>query len=257
MLLLGISIFFTIQNNSFHRSKTISSANFVTGYTYEKMDNVRDYFNLKNTNYELAKENAYLKQILYNKKDTLLSTPILNSKDSNQFKTIAAKVIKNSYDVLDNYLSINAGKKDGIKEEMGVINNKGVVGVIDKTSTNYATIMSVLNTKSKIVAKIKNTEHFGTLTWNAKNAGYVQLIDVPRLANLKKGDSIVTGDQSVYFPPNIPIGKIDKAFIDKSTNQYTINVRLFNDMTNIGYVYIIENTRKKELIELENSYNEQ
>ena len=47
------------------------------------------------------------------------------------------------------------------------------------------------------------------------------------------------------------IGKIDKIFIDRKTNYYTINIRLFNDMTSLGYVYIIENKKKKEKQQLE------
>ena len=257
LLLLGTSIFFTIQNNSYHKSRTISSANFATGYVYEKIDEVNKYFDLKEVNKKLVEENSYLKEILYNTKDTTLTNPIELSDEMLQYKVIHAKVIKNSFDVYDNYLTLNAGAKDGIKEDMGVINSKGVVGIIDKTSNNYATVLSILNTKSQLNAKIKNTNHFGTLTWDAKNAGYVQLVDVPRLASLKKGDTIVTGGQSVIFPENIPIGRIEKAYTDKNTNYYTISVRLFNDMTNVGFVYIIENTKKSELIELQNSYNEQ
>lgn len=257
LLLLGTSIFFTIQTNSYHKSRTISSANIVTGYVYEKIDEVNKYFDLKDVNKKLVEENSYLKEILYNTKDTTLTNPIELSDEMLQYKVIHAKVIKNSFDVYDNYLTLNAGAKDGIKEDMGVINSKGVVGIIDKTSNNYATVLSILNTKSQLNAKIKNTNHFGTLTWDAKNAGYVQLVDVPRLASLKKGDTIVTGGQSVIFPENIPIGRIEKAYTDKNTNYYTISVRLFNDMTNVGFVYIIENTKKSELIELQNSYDEQ
>jgi rod shape-determining protein MreC len=257
LLLLGTSIFFTIQNNSYHKSRAISSANYISGYAYEKIDEANKYFDLKEVNQELAEENSTLKQLLYNKKDTTLTTPIDLPDYLIQYKVLQAKVIKNSFDVYDNYLTLNAGIKDGIKEDMGVINSKGVVGIIDKTTNDYATVLSILNTKSKLNAKIKNTNHFGTLIWDAKNTGYVQLVDVPRLANLKKGDTIVTGGQSVIFPENIPIGKIYKAYIDKNTNYYTISIRLFNDMTNVGFVYIIDNTKKAELIELQNSYNEQ
>ena len=93
--------------------------------------------------------------------------------------------------------------------------------------------------------KIKNSDHFGSLTWDGKNAGYVQLIDVPKLATLKKGDTIVTGAQSAIFPENIPIGKIEQIFAEKTSNKFVINVRLFNDMTSLGYVYVIENKKKK------------
>lgn len=257
LLLLSMSIYFTIQNNSYHKSRTISSSNALTGLVYEKIDNINKYFNLKKVNEELSEENSNLKQLLFNSKDTIFNKPIELSNELLQYKIIHARVIKNSFDVYDNYLTLNSGKTKGIKEDMGVINSKGVVGIIDKTTDNYATILSILNTKSQLNAKIKNTNHFGTLIWDAKNAGYVQLVDVPRLANLKKGDTIVTGGQSVIFPENIPIGKIEKAYKDKNTNYYTISVRLFNDMTNVGYVYVIENTKREELIELQNTYNEQ
>ena len=164
---------------------------------------------------------------------------------------MVGKVVKNSFNVRENYITINAGSDKGLKTDMGVINDKGIVGIVEKTSANYATIQSVLNIKSKINAKLKNSNHFGSLVWDGRNVGYVQLIDVPRLASLRKGDSIVTGGNSDIFPENIPVGKIDKIFIDRKTNYYTINIRLFNDMTSLGYVYIIENKKKKEKQQLE------
>ena len=134
---------------------------------------------------------------------------------------------------------------------MGVINSLGIVGIIDKTSPKYATVISILNVKSQINAKIKKTNHFGSLIWDGKNTGFVQLIDVPRLAAIRKGDTIVTGGQSVIFPENINIGTVDKIYIDNETNYYTLNVKLFNDMTNLGYVYIIKSKDREEIINLE------
>ena len=250
LLLLGIGLTLTIKSHSYHRSEYINSANAVTGGFYQKINDANEYLSLKERNSELAEENARLKQLLFNQADTLLNW---NDFDNFNADYIArkAKVIKNSFNVRENYLTINRGTKDSIFTDMGVINDKGIVGIIEKTSKNYATILSVLNTKSRINAKIKNSEHFGSLIWDGKNAGYVQLIDVPRLASLKKGDSIVTGAESEIFPENIPIGKIDKVFIDPKTNYYTINVRLFNDMTALGYVYVIENKKKDEKKSLE------
>ena len=134
---------------------------------------------------------------------------------------------------------------------MGVINSAGIVGIVDKTSENYATIVSILNRNSQINAKIKKTNHFGSLIWDGKSTGFVQLIDVPRLAAIRKGDTIVTGGQSVIFPENINIGTIDKIYIDNQTNYYTLNVKLFNDMTNLGHVYIIKSKNREEIINLE------
>jgi rod shape-determining protein MreC len=74
---------------------------------------------------------------------------------------------------------------------------------------------------------------------------------VPRLAQIRKGDTIVTGGQSIIFPENIGIGTIDKIYIDSETNYYTLSVRLFNDMTNLGHVYIIKSKDREEIINLE------
>jgi rod shape-determining protein MreC len=148
-------------------------------------------------------------------------------------------------------LTLNSGSKQGVKPEMGVINSLGIVGVIENTSTNYSTVLSILNTESPLNAKVKKSNHIGSLTWNGKNTGFVQLTDVPRLATVRKGDTIVTGAQSTIFPENIGIGTIEKIYIDNETNLYMIDVRLFNDMTSLGHVYIIRNKDREEIINLE------
>lgn len=251
LLLLGISLSLTIQSHSYHRSRAISSANAVTGYVYEQINNVEEYLSLKEQNERLATENAALKNVLFNTKDTLSTTPAEIPKAMGSYSVINSKIIFNSYNIRENYLTINSGIKDGVKPDMGVVNSLGVIGVVENVSNGYATVISILNTKSRINAKIKKADHFGSLIWNGKNTGFVQLIDVPRLASVRKGDTIVTGGRSVIFPEDIPIGTIDKIYVDKKTNYYTLDIRLFNDMTSLGHVYIIENKDRDEIINLE------
>jgi rod shape-determining protein MreC len=251
LLLLITSLTLTIQSHSYHRSTVVNSTNVLTGSVFEKMSEVNTYFSLREQNNQLAQEHASLRKILFNQKD---STTILK-KDSlkgyDKIDVIQSRVINNSYSVSENYLTINSGALQGIKEDMGVVNSQGIVGIVEKVSPKYATILSVLNVKSKINAKVKKSNHFGSLIWNAKNAGYVQLIEIPRLASVKKGDTIVTGGNSRIFPENIPVGIIDKVYTDTETNYYTLNVRLFNDMTNLNHVYIISNKESAEIKKLE------
>lgn len=251
LLLLGVSLTLTIQSHSFHRSKIISSANFLSGGVYERVNVLNEYLNLKTQNDALALENAQLKNLLFNRKDITLVQKLDSIKGVKTSDIVVSKVIHNSYNVHENYLTLNSGELQGIKPDMGVINSLGIVGIIENTSPNYATVISILNKKSQINAKIKKSNHFGSLIWNGKSTGFVQLVDVPRLAAIRKGDTIVTGGQSVIFPENINIGTIDKIEIDNQTNYYTITVRLFNDMTNLGHVYIIKNKDREEITNLE------
>ena len=251
LLLLLVSLSLTIQSHSYHKSKIVSSANFLSGTYYAEINNVKEYFNLKTQNDELALENARLKGLLFNKKDTTKLPSIEDIKGIDKTAIIISKVINNSYNSQENFITINSGSKQNIKPDMGVINSLGIIGVIENTSANYATVFSILNVKSKTSAKLKKSNHFGSLIWNGENAGFAQLIDIPRLASVRKGDTIVTSGQSTTFPANINIGTVYKIYIDNETNYYTVDVKLFNDMTSLGHVYVIKNKDKEEIQLLE------
>lgn len=251
LLLIILSIGLTIQSHSYHKSKIISSANFFTGGIYAKVNSLNEYLDLKTKNEELAQENSRLKGLLFNLKDTTKTPNFDSIKGVNKFDIINSKVIKNSYSSQENFLTLDSGSLQGIQPDMGVINSLGIVGIIENTSPKYSTVLSILNVRSQINAKIKKSNHFGSLIWNGKSAGFVQLIDVPRLASVKKGDTIVTGGQSTIFPENVGIGTIHKIYTDNETNFFTINVKLFNDMTSLGHVYIIKNKDKKEFDKLQ------
>ncbi|WP_298477964.1 rod shape-determining protein MreC [uncultured Maribacter sp.] len=248
ILLLIISLALSVQSHSFHQSKFFNSSNWITGSLYQTSFNITSYFDLKEENNKLVEDNKKLRQALYNIgiKDTIaMDTTAIN------YKVISGQVIKNSYSNNRNYITINKGKKDSIKQDMGVITDKGILGIIENTSSKYASVQSVLNQHSNINAKIKNTDHFGSLIWNAKGYATVQLIDIPRLVPLTIGDTIVTGAMSSIFPENIPIGTIKEFNLDTSKSFYTIDVTLFNDMTNLKNIYIIVNPNRKEILELE------
>ena len=150
-----------------------------------------------------------------------------------------------------NYLTINKGSKDGIKKEMGVIDQKGIVGVVHNVSTNYSTVRSILHSESMISAGLTKTDYYGSLIWEGKNPTIVRLKDVPKHANIQVGDSVVTTAYSSIFPQGIPIGTVTEV-IDKDELSFKeLNVKLINDLSNSVYVYTIENKLKEEKLELE------
>ncbi len=97
LLLLGISLVFTVQSHSFHKSKVISSANFLSGGVYEQINSVNEYFSLRGKNEALAIENARLKAILYNQKDTVKFPEIDTIKGVKKINIVVSKVIRNAY----------------------------------------------------------------------------------------------------------------------------------------------------------------
>src|SRR5690606_38053943 len=237
LLLLSCSLWLTINHYSFHKSKFINSSNVVSGTVYSQKSSITDYFRLKKDNEALYEENLRLTKLLLNEENAHLIDENAIFHD-HTIQVIPAKVIRNSYRFQQNYITIKGGEKQGIKPDMGVINDKGIVGFVEYTSDNYATVLSVLNTKFQTVAKIKKNNPIGRPSWNGTATRCMQLTEIPRLTDLKKGDTIVTGVSSKAFPENIPIGEVETMFLDKTNNNVTLEVRLFNDMTNLNYVYI-------------------
>ena len=248
IFLLIISLAFTIQSHSYHQSSFFNSSNWIAGNIYGISHGITTYFDLDEENERLLLENERLKDQLFNKDS---SSEIKIDSSNIKYTIVSGQVIKNSYADHRNYITINRGKKDSIKQDMGVITDLGILGIVENTSNKFATVQSILNENSNINAKIKNTNHFGSLIWDAKTYNVVQLIDIPRLVQLTVGDTIVTGAMSSIFPENIPIGTIKKFDLNVSNSFYRIDVDLFNDMTNIKNVYIINNLDRKEVLELE------
>ncbi|MDB2607031.1 rod shape-determining protein MreC [Zobellia sp.] len=248
VFLMIISLGFTIQSHSYHQSRFFNSSNWLTGNILETSNDVSTYFGLDQENEKLMQENEYLRKLLFNKidKDTIALDSVQLT-----YTISTGKVIKNSFADPRNYITIDKGRNDSIEPDMGVITSKGILGIVENTSNNFATVQSILNEKSNINAKIKNTDHFGSLVWDKKRYNVVQLVDIPRLVPLTIGDTIVTGGMSSIFPENIPVGIIKKYDLNTSKSFYTIDVALFNDMTNIKNVYIIKNSFRKEILELE------
>ncbi|UII74708.1 rod shape-determining protein MreC [Flagellimonas sp. HMM57] len=248
VFLMVISLIMTVRSHSYHQSKFFNSSKWITGNVYNNAANISSYFQLRDENNRLVQENEELRRLLFNseeKPNVQIDTTTID------YEVISANLIKNSFSSPRNYITLDKGKKQGVTQDMGVITTKGILGIVENTSSNFSTVQSVLNTKSNINAKIKNTDYFGSLIWNAEEYNVVQLIDIPRLVPLVVGDTIITGAMSSIFPEGIPIGTIKKYDLNTSKSFYNIDVELFNDMANVKNVYLIKNKNRKEIIELE------
>lgn len=248
LALLFVAVLLTAQNNAFHRARYFYSANWLSGKLYGATFSISSYFDLRTENQQLQDENRHLRRMLFN----LNATPQLDlDTTALDYEVYAAQIIKNSFSSPNNIITINRGSDHGLKQDMGVITSKGILGILEQTSPGFSTVQSILNTKSNINAKIAHTDYFGSLTWNRKDYRFVQLEDVPRWVPLQIGDTIVTGAMSSIFPENIPIGTIASFDLNPTQSFYQIDVQLFNDMTNLKQVYVIHNKKRSEVLTLE------
>lgn len=245
--------------NHYQGSTFFTSSNWLAGTVYEVVNNVTGYFHLKNINDDLVQKNVELELQIEHMREKLADYTA-DGTDLEQLKQDAlagydiykAQVINNSLTHANNYITLNKGEKDGIRSEMGVVNGSGVVGIVYLTSANYSVVIPILNTKSSISCKIKQSDYFGFLNWEGGSSRFATVRDMPRHSLFSLGDTIVTSGHSAVFPGGIPVGTVEDIRDSHDGLSYLIKVKLFTDFGRLNDVRVIAKKGQKELVELEN-----
>lgn len=250
-----IAFFLIIQYNHFQKASFINSANAISGSIYESFSNATDYLSLQKANDLLAKENARLRENqLSSYAEVFGDNVVVNDTIyGRKYQYMMAKVINNSVNKQNNYLTLDKGELNGIEAGMGVIGSKGIVGIVKNTSPNYSVVISILHSQSSISGKLKNSSYFGSIKWEGKEYRNGIFTDIPNHVNIHLGDTIVSSGFSSIFPPDIPIATILSYEKVEGENFYNIKVRFMNDMKSISYAYIVKNLHRDEITELENT----
>jgi len=263
VLLETISFSMIVTYNNYQRANFLGSSNIFTGSVFDWFSSYTQYLNLRKVNIRLAEENALLRTQLQNYlvksnygnsllKDSLYlpSISIDSLKRANYFFT-TARVINNSINQQHNFITINKGRSHGIKNDMGVIANGQVVGLVINVSEHFSTVISLLNSRWKLSGKIKSNDYFGSISWNGRDYRKVSLNEIPYHVPVQKGDTIVTTGYSSSFPEGLVLGTISDFSIGSGSNFYQIEVTVAADFKNLVMVGLVENKQKNEINQLE------
>jgi rod shape-determining protein MreC len=253
LLLQVLSISLIIQYSKYHQAMFGNTANLFTGKINTQVDKIDYYFQLKKTNDSLVAAN----ERLYNKLAANFNIPDSAQKEMvdsirvdsilqyRKFNYIPAKVVSNSVTSQSNFLVLQSAKSSLMRVGMGVVDpNNAVVGVITDLKDEYAVVMSLLHKDSRISGKLLKTGETGTIIWDGKYPNLVTLTGIPKSTKVARGDSIITSGFSIIFPKGLLLGRVEAVFLEKSTNNYKIEVRTASNFYNLEYAYVINSMQK-------------
>lgn len=257
VILEVVSFVLLFKFNSYQGSVWFSSANVVAGKVYEADATIKNFFSLTKINQQLNVRNLYLEQTVRKLSEQVHA----ETGDSSwlfrtqaevlkEYKLIPAKVITNSIDKRDNFITIDKGRLDGVKTDMGVACGTGIVGVVYMVSDHYSIVIPVLNSKSNISVTIRKRGYYGYLRWTGGASDLAYVDDIPRHAHFRLGDLIETSGYSAMFPPGIIAGQILHVYNSPDGLSYRVQVRLTTDFGNLRDVCVIDNSAMKERIDL-------
>ncbi len=243
LILEALCITLLVNNLPYQKRKLASIGNAIAGKFFKTKFNFTTYFSLKEENELLVEHNARLMSLLHINSDT---TEIFDSCSSN-YRYISANVINNSINNVNNYLLIDKGSKDGIKKDMGVICENGIVGKIANVSKNYSSIISLLHPYSVVSARFTDNQHLANVCWENIDYRFGTVKDIPLHLNPKKGDTLVTSGFSNIYPADIMIGTIEETLDNKSKDFNTAKIKFSTNFSTLRHVFVIDNLHQTEI----------
>jgi len=172
---------------------------------------------------------------------------LLEIKDSLSYPLIPAKVVSKSLTKSQSTITINIGSKNGVKPGMPVINDLGLVGIINSTSDDYSIARTLKNIDLKITVKDERSRVDGIMKWNGED---LVIINVPKTYDIESGDRIISSELSSIVPVPIQVGvvlgltKVGEGIFNEVKIKSYVD---FVSVENIFVIGIVESKEKKNL----------
>ncbi|MDE6638450.1 MAG: rod shape-determining protein MreC, partial [Muribaculaceae bacterium] len=200
----------------------------------------------------LQESNARLENEVLNLPQLLSQYEVAAQDSSNleinkRFDYIGASVINNSTRHPRNHFTIDRGADDGIVPGMGVVDQSGVVGMVDVTGNRTSRVISLLNRNQHFSVKVKDTPYVGSLTWRGDDPTVAYMEEVPRHAKFHIGDTVVTSGFSTTFPEGINIGTVMGKVKTNDDTFLVLKIHLASNFNTLGTVRVIKDALKHEL----------
>jgi len=248
---IGLSLVF--NRNSFQRAALLNTTQQVVGGGQNLSYEVRKFLTLGKVNDSLAQEIALLKEQLLEQQYAMPKMSKVSYKEPELYSLLPAKVISNSIDKRNNYITLDIGSYDGVERNMGIISKNGPVGIVKGVSGSFASGISLLHPDFAVSAKIDELNENGLVLWEGGSTEYVSMTNVPSHVNVEKGQTVVVNSYSYIFPEGIPIGVIEEFDLNEGTAFFNIKVKLHNTMRNLDHVFVVKNVSVSDKNNLEES----
>ena len=254
LLLAGISCYMLFRGNPYQQAVFMTSAGRVSSGVYSTANSVTGYFHLRSINDDLQQRLAYLysqninlRRRLQRADERLYADSVKPDSALAPYEFTIARVINNSITRPNNFITLDRGSLDGVAPEMGVVDQNGIVGIVNVVGPHSARIISLLNSDLRLSCKVKGSDAFGSLVWDGRSPRQAVLEELPRHVEFAPGDTIITSGYSVVFPEGIPVGTVVEQLRDADDNFYSLRIDLLTDFATLSTVRVIRNFMKDEI----------
>ena len=166
-----------------------------------------------------------MKNYLVTENDNLRKKMHLSNKYSPK-KTYSAEIISPTIRGKAQIITVNKGKKDGIRQGMPVVNRLGLVGQIYSTYDQTSEVVPLLSKKFAVNALQDNGQNHVIIYGDAE---FLVIPFFPASIDVSLGDVFMTSGLDKVYPSGINIGKVvDISPEDKQFNKILLKPATFS-----------------------------
>lgn len=131
---------------------------------------------------------------------------LLEFKESVSLRTMPAQVIGQDADNWYWTVTINKGSADGIKPNLCVVSDRGVVGQVWRVNPFSSQVILIWDSRCKLGALVQRTRAQGIVQGNDDKECYMLYLDTD--ADVSPGDIVVTSGSGGVYPKGLEVGAV-------------------------------------------------
>jgi len=233
-------ILLSLNDNSQIRTIRAYTVGFV-GLLQSATSVIPNVFALERENTLLREQNVSLTDEVSRLREAKLENDrlraMLGLKEHGSFHLVVADVVGKTLDLLRNTITLDAGENEGVKANMPIVSESGLVGRVIATSKGYAVGQLMMNKEFRSSAKVQRSRVLGILAWNGGE--YLELRNVAKTQDVAVGDVVMTSEYSNAFPPNLRIGIVVDVTEHEGGLFKQIRVKPSVDLATVEHVFIV------------------
>lgn len=149
---------------------------------------------------------------------------------------IPASVIQ--YAPLENRITLNRGKKSGIKPQLPVISGEGLVGVVQTADENTSQVLLISSPQIRLGAMVQRSPApYGLIRGESANKMILEILDIK--STVEQGDVVVTSGLSETIPGGIPIGLVAQIEADPEFGAVRSQVFPYVQVGDVREVFVL------------------
>ncbi len=165
------------------------------------------------------------------------------------YTPVTASVISRSPTIWYSTVGIDKGSSSGVEMDDPVISGDGLVGRISSVSRGTSVVTLITDSSSAVTAKVLPSGAQGVVRPKIGAPGELVLEFLDETRNIGRGQAVATSGWrgeglSSLYPPNLPIGEVERAPIDEREAIQTVEVSLFSDLRNLDLLQVLTGGRR-------------